>query len=66
MGGTGVVLGLSPPALCMLADWDFRNIERIRVMVCRRPGVEEALVEGVPGCLRRKSVRISPPLAPLG
>jgi hypothetical protein len=38
----------------------------MRVMVLRRPGVEEALVDGVAGCLRRKSVRISPPLAPLG
>ena len=29
-------------------------------------GTEEASVEGVAGCLRRKSVRISPPLAALG
>lgn len=41
-------------------------MERMRVMVCRRAGVDEAPVEGVAGCLRKKSVRISPPLAPLG
>jgi hypothetical protein len=41
-------------------------MERILVMVFRRVGVEEAPVDGVVGGLRRKSVRISPPLAPLG
>jgi len=37
-------------------------MERIRVMVFRREGVEPAPVEGVAGCFRRKSVRISAPL----
>ena len=41
-------------------------MERIRLMVVRRVGVEEAPVDGVVGGLRRKSVRISPPLASLG
>jgi hypothetical protein len=35
-------------------------MERTRVIVFRRVGVEGAPVEGVDGCLRRKSVRISP------
>ena len=41
---------------------DFLNIDRMRFTVFRRMGVEEAPDEGVAGCLRRKSVRMSVPL----
>lgn len=37
-------------------------MERTRVIVFRRVGVEGAPVDGVEGCLRRKSVRMSAPL----
>lgn len=41
---------------------DFLNIDRTRVIVFCRLGVLEAPVDGVEGCLRKKSVRISAPL----
>jgi len=57
IGGTGTARGLDPPILFVLVD--LRNIDRTRVIVFCRLGVLGAPVEGVEGCLRRKSVLMS-------
>ena len=57
IGGTGAARGLDPPIPFVLVD--LRNMDRTRVIVFCRLGVLGALVEGVEGCFRRKSVLMS-------
>lgn len=54
MGG----FGLSCMAFPLLLNCDLRNRERTRCTVPCRPGVLPAVLEGVWGGLRRKSVRV--------